>query len=146
MPLAASFYDFVVGVHVLAVTVAFGVVFAFPVIRLAAARGPDAAGAHRLEYTVARYIVNPGLVVVLAAGIYLASSGHHWHQFFVQWGLAMVVVIGALVGAVLIPTAKKAEAAVGGTDYEMLSRRLVAVGWAVSLLVTVTIVLMAVQA
>lgn len=144
--LAASAYEYVTAVHVLAVVVTFGVVFAFPVIRAAAARGADPAGAHRLEYMVARRLVNPGLIVVLAAGIYLASSGHHWHQFFVQWGLAMVLVIGGLVGGVLIPTAKRAEAAVGGVDYEALSRRCTAVGWAVSLLVAVTIVLMAVQA
>jgi len=144
--LAASAYEVITGIHVLAVTVAFGVVFAFPVIRVAAGRGSDAAGVHRLEYVVARRLVNPGLAVVLVAGIYLASSGHHWHQFFVQWGLAMVIVIGALVGAVLIPTARRAEEAVGGADYDPLRSRLVAVGWAISALVAVTIILMAVQA
>ena len=46
---------------------------------------------------------------MVAAGIYLASDGHHWSEFFVQWGLAAVIVIGALVGAVLIPASKKAE-------------------------------------
>ena len=54
--------------------------------------------------------MNPGLLVVLLAGIYLASKGHHWSEFFVQWGLGAVVVIGAVVGAVMIPTAKRAEA------------------------------------
>ena len=31
--------------------------------------------------------MNPALLVlVLGAGIYLASDGHLWSEFFVQWG------------------------------------------------------------
>jgi hypothetical protein len=37
--------------------------------------------------------------LVLAAGIFLASDGHHWSELFVQWGIAAVIVIGALVGS-----------------------------------------------
>ena len=48
---------------------------------------------------------------MLAAGIFLASDGHHWSEFFVQWGFAVVIVIGAVVGAVMIPTPKQAEQA-----------------------------------
>ncbi len=133
--------------HVLAVTVAFGVVFAFPVIRLGRRARPGPRRRPRLEYTVARYLrQSRAWSSCLPRASTSRSSGHHWHQFFVQWGLAMVVVIGAIVGAVLVPTAKRAEAAVGGTDYEMLSRRLAAVGWLISALVAITIVLMAVQA
>ena len=66
---------------------------------------------HRIEYTVSRMLINPALLVVVAAGIYLASDGHHWSEFFVQWGLGAAIVIGGLVGAVLIPAAKRAEAA-----------------------------------
>ena len=50
--------------------------------------------------------VNPALVVILGAGIYMASDAHHWGEFFVQWGTGVVIVIGALVGSVLIPAAK----------------------------------------
>ena len=64
-----------------------------------------------IEYSIERWLVNPGLLVVLVAGIYLASDSHQWSAFFVQWGFAAVFVIGALVGSVMIPTAKKAEQA-----------------------------------
>ena len=80
-----------------------------------------------------------------------------------QWGLAAVVVIGALIGAVMIPTAKRAEqiaardlaaiqaSASGGgepavelsDEYRGLVRRLSGVGSLLSLIVLVTIVLMA---
>jgi hypothetical protein len=113
---------------------------------------------HRIEYTTERWLVNPGLLVVLGAGIYLASEGHHWSEFFVQWGLTAVVVIGALLGAVMIPTAKRAEelaardlAAAGegpvatSDEYRATVRLLTIVGSLLSLLVLVTILFMAIK-
>jgi hypothetical protein len=112
---------------------------------------------HRIEYTVERYLINPGLLLVVLAGIYLASKGHYWSDFFVQWGLGAVVVIGALIGSVMIPTAKRAEqiaardvAGAGegaevqlSDEYRALGRRLSRVGSLLSLLVLVTVLFMA---
>jgi hypothetical protein len=162
--LAASLYEIVLAVHIMAVVVAFGVTFAYPIMFAVAARH-DPRGLpllHRIEYTIERTLINPGLALVLLAGIYLASKGHFWSDFFVQWGLAAVVVIGALIGAVMIPTAKRAEqiatrdvaaatAGAGGGDvevemseeYRALVRRLSSVGTLLSLIVLVTILFMA---
>src|SRR5580704_5358251 len=109
--LAASFYEVVLAVHIMAVVIAFGVTFAYPIMfAVAAKHGPRSLPlVHRIEYSIERILINPGLALVLIAGIYLASKGHYWSDFFVQWGLAAVVVIGALVGSVMIPTAKRAE-------------------------------------
>jgi hypothetical protein len=169
-PLAASFYEVVLAVHIMAVVIAFGVTFAYPIMfAVAAKHGPRSLPlVHRIEYSIERMLVNPGLALVLIAGIYLASKGHYWSDFFVQWGLAAVVVIGALVGAVMIPTAKRAEiaatrdlaaidaraAGAGGTagaepsvemseEYRALVRRLSTVGTLLSLLVLATIAIMA---
>jgi Predicted integral membrane protein (DUF2269) len=156
----ASAYDVVLAIHIMAVVVAFGVTFAFPLMFAVAAR-PYPHGLpllHRVEYTTARLLTNPALVVVLGAGIYLASKEHHWSEFFVQWGLGAVVVIGALVGAVMIPGAKRAEelaardlAAAGegapaaSEEYLAVVRRLTIVGSLLSLLVLVTILFMAIK-
>ena len=158
---AASLFEVILAVHIMAVVVTFGVTFAFPIMFVVAARH-DPRGIpllHRIEYTVERMLVNPGLLLVVAAGIYLASKGHDWSDFFVQWGLGAVIVIGALVGAVMIPTSKRAEAlaardlavlAGGGEragalsdEYRALTRRLTIVGSALSVLVLVTILFMA---
>jgi hypothetical protein len=119
-----------------------------------------------------RYIVNPGLAVVLVAGIYLASSEHHWSSFFVQWGIGAVVVIGAGVGSYMIPRegklAKIAErdlaAAVAGAgpgatgaagsddaspwsaEYEKLFKQVSIGGALLDLLVVITVFLMATHA
>jgi hypothetical protein len=156
--LAASLYEVVLAVHIMAVVVAFGVTFAYPIMFTVAARHDPRSLplVHRIEYTVERMLINPGLELVLLAGIYLASKGHYWSDFFVQWGLAAVVVIGALIGAVMIPTAKRAELAAArdlaasgdgemvlGDEYRALVRRLTAVGTLLSLIVLVTILFMA---
>ncbi|HLH13359.1 MAG TPA: DUF2269 family protein [Solirubrobacteraceae bacterium] len=157
---AASLYEVVLAVHIMAVVVAFGVTFAYPIMFAVAARH-DPRGLpllHRVEYSVERMLINPALLLVLLAGIYLASKGHYWSDFFVQWGLAAVVLIGGLVGSVMIPTAKRAEqaaardlAAAGGEgdgvamsdEYRTLVRRSSLVGTLISVLVLVTILFMA---
>jgi hypothetical protein len=142
----------------MAVVLAFGVTFAYPIMFAVGARH-DPRGLpllHRIEYTVERYLINPGLLLVVLCGIYLASKGHFWSDFFVQWGLGAVVVIGALIGSVMIPTAKRAEqiaardvAANGdgavalSDEYRALVRRLSGVGTLLSLLVLITILFMA---
>lgn len=160
MPVAASAYEIVLAVHVMAVVIAFGVTFAYPIMfAVAAKRDPRSLPlVHRIEYTVERALVNGGLLVVIIAGIFLASDGHLWSEFFVQWGLGAAVVIGALVGSVMIPTAKRAEeaaardiAAAGdgevamGAEYQALVRRLQTVGSGLSLLVLVTILFMVIK-
>jgi|HubBroStandDraft_2_1064218.scaffolds.fasta_scaffold00994_3 hypothetical protein len=155
---AASLYEVVLAIHIMAVVVAFGVTFAYPIMFAVGARHDPRSLPllHRIEYTVERYLINPGLLLVILAGIYLASKGHFWSDFFVQWGLGVVVVIGALIGSVMIPTAKRAEqiaardvAAGGGgeivlsDEYRALVRRLSGVGTLLSLLVLITILFMA---
>ena len=172
---AVSAYEVVLAIHVMAVVVAFGVTFAYPIMfAVGARRDPRSLPVlHRIEYTIERMLINPGLVVVVAAGIFLASDGHHWSEFFVQWGLAAAIVIGALIGSVMIPTAKRAEAiaqrdlagAAAGSgvvlaagaetpaaatiemsdEYRALVRRLSAVGSLLSALVLVTIIFMVIK-
>jgi len=156
---ATSFYEVVLAVHIMAVVVAFGVTFAYPIMFAVGARHDPRSLPllHRVEYTVERLLVNPGLLLVILAGVYLASKGHYWSDFFVQWGLGAAIVIGGLVGSVMIPTAKRAEqaavrdvaAATGdgevqlSDEYRALVRRLSTVGASLSLLVLVTILFMA---
>jgi hypothetical protein len=157
---AVTFKDVVLAIHIMAVVVAFGVTFAYPVMfAVAGKRDPRSLPVlHRISYTVERVLVNPGLLLVLLAGIYLASKQHVWSEFFVQWGIAAVVVIGAVVGAVMIPGAKRAERIAArdiqasgdgpislSEEYQAIVRRLNAVGGLLSLLVLLTILFMAIK-
>jgi hypothetical protein len=156
----ASAYDVVLGVHIVAVVIAFGVTFAYPIIFAVGVRQDPRSLPllHRIELATERTLVNGGIVLVLGAGIFLASDGHHWSDFFVQWGIGAVVVIGAVVGAVMIPATKRAAelaerdiAAAGDGEIEMsgeylaVVRRLNVAGTALSLLVVATVFIMAIK-
>jgi uncharacterized membrane protein len=158
--IATSAYDVVLSLHIMAVVVAFGVTFAYPLMFIVAARHEPRAVPvlHRIEYTLARVLINPVLVVAVLAGVYLASDGKHWKEFFVQWGLAAAIVIGGVLGSVLIPASKKAEAlsardlgAAGGEpgemsdEYRAVVRRITVWGSLMSALVLVTILFMAIK-
>jgi hypothetical protein len=158
--IAASAYEIVLALHIMAVVIAFGVTFAYPIMFAVGARQDPRSLPllHRIEYTIERTLVNGGLVVVVAAGIFLASDGHLWSEFFVQWGLGAAIVIGGLVGSVMIPTAKRAEAVAArdvaaagegevpmSDEYRALVRRLSTVGPLLSLIVLLTIAVMVIK-
>jgi hypothetical protein len=157
---AVFFWQVVLAVHIIVVVASFGVLVAYPLIAVAAERLDRSSVPllHRVRIVIGRSLVNPGLLVVLVAGIYLASHLHQWHEFYVQWGIAVIVVLGGLEGAFVIRQSKKlaelAErdiAASGGgeikwsTDYVSARGRSDQVTAAMALLVIVTIFLMVVQ-
>jgi hypothetical protein len=114
---------------------------------------------HRMHVQIGRRLVNPGLLVVVLAGIYLASKLHQWSSFYVQWGIGVALVLGGLEGAFMMPRSRRlaelAEADIeraGGNEvtwsaeYEKLGRQAGTVGALMGLLVIITIYLMTVQA
>jgi hypothetical protein len=154
---AASFPQIVLALHILAVVAAFGVALAYPVIVIWADRlDPRSAPLlHRIRVMVGRSIVNPGLLVVLIAGIYLASHLHQWHEFYVQWGLGVAIVLGGLEGALVIRSEKRmaeladrdiSDSPAGhvkwSPEYVSLRTRGHQVSGVMALLVVVTVVLM----
>lgn len=101
---AVTFPQVVLAVHILAVVIAFGGVFAFPLMFGAALRADPQVipWLLRTRQQVGRYLINPGLLFVVLAGIYLASKEHQWSSFYVGWGIIAALVLGALEGSVII--------------------------------------------
>ena len=144
------FYDVVLWIHVTSVIVAFGALFAYPLFLTVNARSPisQRAPLHRLQIAFSKLITGPTIVVVLAAGIYLASDAHLWSRGWVGAGLALLIVIAGLGATVLRKGEERllALAEAGEeTAYDAVLRTVL--GWTlltVALLV-VTIFLMAVK-
>jgi hypothetical protein len=119
---AVMFWQVILAIHILAVVISFGLVFTWPLLALLEKRLDARAvpALHRVQWTLHMRVSAPGLGVVVAAGIYLASDLHVWSQFFVGWGIAAAIAIGAIGGAYLSPREKKlaeladAELAAGG--------------------------------
>ena len=165
MPLATvTFTEVVLAVHILAVVIAFGGVFAFPLMFGAAVRTDPQVipWLLRARQQVGRYLINPGLLFIILAGIYLASKEHQWSNFYVGWGIIAAIVLGALEGSFVVRPAGRladlaerdlaATAVVGGgrrtsaewsPEYTAALRRLTFAGNAMVAIVVLTIFFMA---
>jgi hypothetical protein len=162
---AVTFYTFVLAVHIAAVVIAFGVTFAYPVMYAVGVRTQPRSmpGVHRIQDAVGKRVISPFLGLALLAGIYLASKLHTWSDFYVQWGLGVIIVLGGLGGAFFAPRERRlAELAerdiaaadqaspgeqdvVFGAEYKALRQRVLTVGLLSNLLVLVTIYFMTAQ-
>jgi hypothetical protein len=153
-------YDVVLFVHVAAVVVAFGATFAYPffqaVVERIAPRGVPAM--FRAMHTASRYLVTPGLLVVLAAGIYLTIDRWEFGELFVTVGLTIILVLLVLGVAFfdrqearLIELSERDVAAAGPGDvtlsdeYRQVSKRFARVGALASLLVLLALFFMTVK-
>jgi hypothetical protein len=160
---ALTFYTVVLAVHIAAVVVAFGVTFAYPVMYAVGQRmEPRAMPAlHRIQDHVGKRVISPGMVVVLAAGVYLASKLHVWSDFYVQWGFGAIIVVGGLGGAFFAPRERRlaelAERDIAASDqtgageivfseeYKAGRRQVLNVGLLANLLILATVYFMTAQ-
>jgi len=103
---AISFYSFVLFVHIAAVVLGFGVIFAYPVFWEAARRGDERhlPFFHRVQSRLGARLISPALVVILLAGLYLAFDGPY--EFSDPWigaTLLILIVLGGIGGGYLAP-------------------------------------------
>lgn len=158
MPLASivsADYKIALFLHILAVVLAFGPTFGYGVFFSVAPQYPRAVpailtGIQRCD----RYLVNPGMIVLLLAGIYmLIASDDAWSNgdAFVTVGWLAIIVLFGLQHAFFRPqTAKALELAERdlkageefSPEFEEISQRLSKVGGLAGLIVVVTIFFM----
>lgn len=160
MILATSFFDVVLAIHIMAVVFAFGATLAYPVLLGTIGKADSRAlpALYKALHAISTRVIMPGLAVILVAGIYMASDHKLWSEFFVQWGLGVVVVIGAVEGMFLSPNEKRLcavadrdLAASGGAafapsaEHDSLVKRIGATGALMDGLVLLTILFMAIK-
>jgi hypothetical protein len=152
-----QFFEVVLAVHIIAVVFAFGATFAYPVLLGAVSKADSRAlpALYKAIHGISVKVIMPGLALVVICGIYLASKLDVWSEFYVQWGIAVALVIGAVEGMFLSPNEKRlmevadrdlaaaGEGAVSfSAEHDTLVRRIGAVGAAMDLLVILTILFM----
>lgn len=104
-----TFYNVVLAVHIAAVVFAFGATLAYPVLLGTITKADSRAlpALYKALHAISTRVIMPGLALVVVCGIYLASDAKLWSEFFVQWGVGAVVVIGAVEGMFLSPREKR---------------------------------------
>jgi len=159
--MAVTSVDIALFVHVTSVVVGFGATFAealaFPVaMRLSARHLPYV---HRLQLAINQRLATPALALVLITGLYMVSKlklsfGEGW----LSGAFAILIVLGALLGAYFIPTDRRlgamveAEIAAAGEgdvtlsdEYQRQARIEGIVGAITGVLIVVAIFLMVVK-
>ncbi len=107
---AITLYDVSVFLHVTAVVIGFGSTFAeslmFPVaLKLGNRHLPYV---HRLQLAINQWFTTPALAVVLITGIYQVIEGRwSFGSFWISASLAIVIVLGTLIGGYFIPTDRR---------------------------------------
>lgn len=149
-----TLYSVVLAVHIIAVVVAFGATFAYPAfIPWARKNHPNAMPViHELTGRIGQRVISPALVVVLLAGIYLASDADAWSESWVSVPFVILLVIGGMGGMFFTPNERKLgelaerDLANGGgfsAEYDALFQRVAVGGKVASVLVLVAIFFMA---
>jgi uncharacterized membrane protein len=158
MPLASivsADYKIALFLHILAVVLAFGPTFGYGFFFSVAPQYPRAvpailAGVQRVD----RYLVNPGMIVLLLAGIYLlVASDDAWKagDAFVSVGFLAIIVLFGLQHGFFQPQVRKAKALADrdlksgealSPEFEAVSQRLGQVGTLAGLIVVVTVFFM----
>lgn len=148
-------YKFALFLHILAVVLAFGPTFGYAVFFSVAPQYPRAVpailtGIQRCD----RYLVQPGLIVILLAGIYLlVASDDAWSgsDAFVTVGFIAIIALFGLQHAFFRPQTEKAKELAErdlqkgeqlSPEFEAISERLSNVGKIAGLIVVVTIFFM----
>jgi uncharacterized membrane protein len=148
-------YKIVLFLHILAVVLAFGPTFGYAFFFSVAPQYPQAtpailAGVQKVD----KYLVNPGMVVLLLAGIgLLSASDGAWDtsDVFVGVGFLAIIVLFGLQHGFFQPQTRKAkefaerDLKAGDTlspEFEAVSRRLSKVGSLAGIIVVVTIFFM----
>jgi uncharacterized membrane protein len=148
-------YKIALFLHILAVVLAFGPTFGYAFFFSVAPQYPRAtpailSGVQKCD----RYLVNPGMVVLLLAGIYLLIAGDEvWEtsDVFISVGFLAIIVLFGLQHAFFQPQVRKAKDLAErdlkagdalSPEFEALGQRIGQVGTVTGLIIVVTIFFM----
>ena len=148
-------YKFALFLHILAVVLAFGPTFGYALFFSVAPQYPRAtpailAGVQKCD----RYLVNPGMIVLLLAGIWLLiDSGGAWKtsDAFVGVGILAILVLFGLQHGFFQPQVRKAKELAErdlkagdalGDEFEAVGQRIGQVGALAGAIVVVTVFVM----
>jgi uncharacterized membrane protein len=144
--------------HITAVVVGFGATFAesvfFPVAMNLDQR--HLPYVHRVQLTINRFLATPALVIVLLTGFYQAAErDYSMGEAWLSASLAIVIVLGGLIGAYFVPSDRRlgalaereiAAAGPGGVrlsdEYQSGARKQGAFGALAGVLIIVAVFLM----
>ena len=160
MPVAITGYEIGLFLHVVAAVVAFGPTFGYAFFQAVTERSNPRGvpTMWRATEAASKYLVNPGALVLLLAGLYLRSNTSTSPTPFVGVGIVAILILMGLIGGFFTPQGRRAmelaerDIAAAGTgevefsdEYWAVSKRIAQVGTFAGILIVVTIFFMTVK-
>jgi uncharacterized membrane protein len=112
MTVAITSYSFVLALHIMAVIAAFGLPLAYPLLMPYVRHNHPRAmpGLHDVQLRLNQRLTAPGTVLILLFGAHMASKDHLWGKVWVAVPVVLLLVIGAVGGAVVVPASRRMTA------------------------------------
>ena len=109
MQLAVTGYLVVQSVHIMAVVAAYGLPMAYPMLLpyLRRRHPRSMPGVHDAQYRLNVRLTGPGTVLILAAGVYMASKHDLWGETWVSVPVGIMAVIVVVGGGVIVPSTRR---------------------------------------
>jgi uncharacterized membrane protein len=160
MPVGVTGYEIGLFIHVVAAVVAFGPTFGYAFFQAVTERTNPRGVPTMWRATEAanKYLVTPGAVILLLAGLYLTTEAWEFSDPFVGVGILAILILMGLVGAFFNPQGRKAMelaerdiAAAGdgevefSEEYWAVSKRIAQVGTFAGIVIVVTVFFMTVK-
>lgn len=145
--LAITSYQVVLAVHIMAVVLAFGVTFSYPILYPFLARNhPQALGpVHEAQERIGKLLIVPASVLALLTGLYLAIDRELLDRIWVQIPMAILIILLGLSGAFFSPAERRAAELARNPEspeYQAVAGKIAKVGTLSSVLVLVAIFFM----
>ena len=104
-----SSYSVVLALHVMAVTLAYGLPLAYPLLIPYVRRNHPQAmpGVHEVQYRLNRFLTGPGTAAILLFGAWMATDRDLWGEPWVAVPIAILAVIIVVGGAVIVPASRR---------------------------------------
>jgi hypothetical protein len=130
MQLAVTGYLVVQSVHIMAVVAAYGLPMAYPMLipYLRRKHPRSLPGVHDVQYRLNIRLTGPGTVLILAAGIYMATKHHLWDKTWVAVPVAIIAIIAVVGGAVIVPATRR-MATLSRADVDAAAGGSTAISW-----------------
>jgi hypothetical protein len=109
MVVGVTSYLVVQAAHVMAVVAAYGLPMAYPLLLpyLRRRHPRSMPGVHDVQYRLNQRLTGPGTVIILGAGVYMASKHSLWGEAWVAVPVAIMAVIVVLGGGLVVPASRK---------------------------------------
>jgi uncharacterized membrane protein len=109
MSAAVTLYGVVLALHIMAVIAAYGLPLAYPMLLPYLRRTHPGAmpGIHDVQHRLNVRLTAPASVLIVAFGVYMATTRHYWQEGWLLVALGLFTVISVVGATYIVPVSRR---------------------------------------